>query len=315
MPVRKTTSAVTVLGLTALALAGCAQAQDPETSTACGRADGASSALSSVSVEGDFLTETPTIEAPASFHSTGVQYHDQVEGNGAVVTSDEQPVVLSVDFVNPATQESVALSPVPAMTISAWQDMLPGLGDALQCAAEGSRVIAALGETGINEDFGAQLPSYIATDGSDFDLGNVITVIDVDRVYLASADGSLVYNAGGGMPSVVRNDDGVPGITIPNSKAPTSQKTETLIKGDGDEIADGDTVTVHYTSVNWETSSVSSSTWDSGTPTSATLDELPDGFADALKGATVGSQVVTVVPGDSGAATVSVIDVLGVDAQ
>lgn len=311
MPVRKTTSAVTVLGLTALALVGCASA--PETPAACGRADGASSALDSVSVEGDFLTETPTIEAPSSFHSTGVKYRDQVEGDGAIVTSAEQPVVLSVDFVNPATQESVALSPVPAMTISSWQDMLPGLSDALQCAAEGSRVIAALGEDGIDEEFGAQLPTYIATDGSDFDLGDVITVIDVDRVYLPAADGSLVYNAGTGMPSVVRDGDGVPGITIPNATAPRTQKTETLLKGDGETIADDDTVTVHYTSVSWATSSVSSSTWDSGTPASGALDELPEGFDEALAGATVGSQVVTVVPGDDGAATVSVIDILGVD--
>jgi peptidylprolyl isomerase len=70
---------------------------------------------------------------------------------------------------------------------------------------------------------------------------------------------------------------------------------------------------VHYTSVSWATSSVSSSTWDSGTPASGALDELPEGFDEALAGATVGSQVVTVVPGDDGAATVSVIDILGVD--
>ena len=308
---RKTTSAVTVLGLAALALVGCAST--PETPAACGRAEGSSSALGSVTVEGDFLTEMPTITAPTHFHSTGVQYRDQVEGDGPIVLSDAQPVTLSIDFVNPATKESVALNPAPAMTIDAWQDMLPGLSEALQCAAEGSRVIAALGEDGINEEFGAQLPAYIATDGSDMDLGDVITVIDVNRVYLPAADGSLVYNAGSGMPSVVRDDTGVPGITIPSSAAPSSQKTETLIDGDGEAIADGDIVTVHYTSVNWSTSSVSSSTWDTGAPTSATLDQLPDGFEKALEGATVGSQVITVVPAAGGTATVSVIDVLGVD--
>lgn len=311
MPVRKTTSAVTVLGLAAFALVGCAAA--PETPAACGRADGASTALDSVSVEGDFLAGTPTIEAPSHFHSTGVQYRDQVEGTGTIVTSAAQPVALSVDFVNPATKESVALNPGPAMTIESWQDILPGLADALQCAAEGSRVIAALGENGINEEFGAQLPSYIATDGSDLGLGDVITVIDVNRVYLSAADGSLVYNAGSGMPSVVRDGDGVPGVTIPNSSAPAKQKTETLIKGDGEKIADGDTVTVHYTSVDWKNSSVTSSTWDTGTPASATLDQLPSGFEKALTGATVGSQVVTVVPEAGGTATVSVIDVLGID--
>src|SRR5690606_517901 len=129
-------------------------------------------------------SEQPTISAPSQFHSTDVKYRDQVEGEGAFVTSAEQPVSLSVDFVNPATKESVALNPVGAMTISAWQDMLPGIGDALQCAAEGSRVIAALGDKGIDEEFGKQLPSYIATDGSDLSLGGVITVIDVNRVYL-----------------------------------------------------------------------------------------------------------------------------------
>ena len=65
-------------------------------------------------------------------------------------------------------------------------------------------------------------------------------------------------------------------------------------------------------------------TWD-GEPASLTLDAVVPGFAQALEGQTVGSQVMVVVPPDSGygdaaqgeipanSTLVFVIDILGLD--
>lgn len=320
MPVRKTTAVASVLGLAALALVGCSAA--PEAPETCGRAD--DSALASIDVSGDFGADM-TVDAPAGFRSADVAVGDIVVGDGPVIESMNQGVAFDVLFVDPATGAKIPLWDGPgsmmrvATPTAVSQQMLPAIEDALACASEGSRIVASLGEDGVTEEFGAQLQSVLqqvgqaagAGDAEAPDLDSVLLVIDVNRVLPAAADGTPVYNSAFGMPSVVRDTNGVPGITVPIADAPTEQTTQTLLKGDGAVLGESDAVTVQYTNVSWTSRSVTTSTWESGAPETSALADLPEGFAEALKGATVGSQVLTVVPGESGEATVSVIDVLG----
>ena len=92
------------------------------------------------------------------------------------------------------------------------------------------------------------------------------------------------------------------------------------------EVVTGDVpVRVHYTGVTWDDHEVFESTWGSGAQ-SVDLSTMIPGFADALRGATVGSQILAVIPPDQaygdagqgaipgGATLVFVIDVLGLDA-
>jgi peptidylprolyl isomerase len=84
-------------------------------------------------------------------------------------------------------------------------------------------------------------------------------------------------------------------------------------------------VRVHYTGVVWGEDEPFDSTWD-GEPASLTLDAVVPGFAKALEGQTVGSQVLVVVPPaegyrdqaqagiPAGSTLVFVIDILGLDA-
>ena len=58
-------------------------------------------------------------------------------------------------------------------------------------------------------------------------------------------------------------------------------------------------VRVHYTGVTWADHEVFDSSWDSQ-PASLTLDGVVPGFAQALEGATVGSQLLVVIPPDLG---------------
>ena len=83
-------------------------------------------------------------------------------------------------------------------------------------------------------------------------------------------------------------------------------------------------VRVHYTGVVWDEDEAFDTTWD-GEPASLTLDGVVPGFAQALEGQTVGSQVMVVVPPDQGygdqaqgaipadSTLVFVIDILGLD--
>ncbi len=120
-------------------------------------------------------------------------------------------------------------------------------------------------------------------------------MVDLHKVYLSRATGSLVYNAALGLPTVVRAPDGRPGVIIPDNDAPEELVVQTLIKGDGAEVTGDQAAFVAYTGVNWDDHTVIDTTWDT-TPAAISFgDDAPE-FADALKGATVGSQVLVVLP-------------------
>jgi FKBP-type peptidyl-prolyl cis-trans isomerase len=90
-------------------------------------------------------------------------------------------------------------------------------------------------------------------------------------------------------------------------------------------VEKGDLVTVQYTGALWTEGTIFDSSWDRGTPAQFTTDQVVPGFAAALEGAQVGSQVVVVVPPAQGyrdqatgsipanSTLVFVIDILGID--
>lgn len=323
MPVRKTTAVVSVLGLGALALVGCSAA--PQTAESCGRVAVTDDALAGAEVSGEIGADL-AVDLPASFRSAHAGHADVTTGDGALIESMGQSAVLDVALVDPATGVSLPVNAsggdeTQVFPLSAFLDLMPGLESSLECASEGSTFVASLGEKGFSDDFAQQAQLAFAqqvmteSGGGETpevpDPESLVAVVEVHRVLPASADGSPVYNAAFGMPSVVRDPDGVPGVTIPDAAAPTEQTTQTLLQGDGEKVAESDVVTLQYTSVGWATRAVTTSTWQSGAPTTTTIDQLPPGFAEAITGAQVGSQILTVVPGSDGDATVSVIDVLG----
>ncbi len=100
---------------------------------------------------------------------------------------------------------------------------------------------------------------------------------------------------------------------------------EVLKKGDGPAVGGTDSIRINYTGVTWADRKVFDSTWENGASAAVTLDAVVPGFAQALDGQTVGSQILVVIPpalgyGDTasgsipaGSTLVFVIDILGVD--
>jgi len=82
---------------------------------------------------------------------------------------------------------------------------------------------------------------------------------------------------------------------------PEELVAQTLIKGEGDKVAVGDSITVHYTGWVWDGDQFDSS-WANGSSISFTLssDSLIEGWVQGLEGQTVGSQVLLVIPPDLG---------------
>jgi peptidylprolyl isomerase len=135
----------------------------------------------------------------------------------------------------------------------------------------------------------------------------LLFVIDVKgtSVPLARATGEAVAPVDG-LPTVTLADDGKPTITVPSGvTAPTSLVVQPLIKGSGAQVQSGQTVSVHYTGVIWDTGKQFDSSWDRGAPLETVIGtgQVIAGWDEGLVGQTVGSQILLVVPPDKGYGT------------
>ncbi|WP_375384429.1 FKBP-type peptidyl-prolyl cis-trans isomerase [uncultured Microbacterium sp.] len=318
---RKIPAVVAALGLAALALAGCSASGSASGSASCPRPSvSASPTLDGVTVAGD-TDAAPVVTLPTPFHLDATASEDVVAGDGTAITDSEQLVVLDISLSSGATGKKLIATPYDGdlsrvFPLSRWVETFPGFADALHCATVGSRVVVGLAPGDIQEQTMASLG---LKDGD-----SAIAVVDVRKAFLTKADGANQYNDALGMPTVVRAPDGRPGIIVPDATPPSDLVVQTIKKGDGPEVTGDVPVRIAYTGVTWENRKVFDTTWGSEPP-STTLTTLVPGLAEGLKGQTVGSQVLVVVPPDQGygatqkgsvpanSTLVYVVDILGLD--
>lgn len=194
---------------------------------------------------------------------------------------------------------------------------VPNFCEALAGAKEGSRIVAIIPPDQAHSGEGVPALGVGAAD-------SFIFVIDLKRVFLEKATGDSVAPEAG-LPTVVTTPDGVPGVTIPKTPAPTELRVAQLIRGSGDLVEEGQLVTLHYSGFLWDGSEKFDSSWDSGQAVQFQMQDgaLIEGFLSAVIGQPVGSQVIAVIPpalgyGDAGAGSIPpgatlvfVIDILG----
>ncbi len=315
---RKIPAALALTALTAVGLTGCSL---PAGTEACPRpAVSDADVMDLIAVSGS-TSSVATVDVYAPFSTSATQYEDVRTGSGPALTTDTQLAVIDVTLVAGDSGEFIGSTPYDGdlsatVAMSQVYALYPGLEEGLTCATEGSRVAIALAPDGVEPTNAERLG--LAADES------AVAVVDLRKVYLPHAEGTLQFNSGYGLPSVVRAEDGRPGIIVPDGEAPEELVVQTLIKGDGEEVTGEQAVRVHYTGVTWADKEVFDSSWD-GEPSSMSLDSVVPGFAQALEGQTVGSQVMVVIPpelgyGDqtqgsipAGSTLVFVIDILGLD--
>ncbi|MEZ3160165.1 FKBP-type peptidyl-prolyl cis-trans isomerase [Microbacterium sp. BWT-B31] len=309
---------LSVIALAAASLTGCSASG----SAACPRPAADPAVMDLITVTGD-TDATPKVKVYTPFHTDDLQVEEVVAGDGNVITTSAQVAVLDVSLVSATTGERIVSTPYDgdlsrAVQISRWEQTFPQIGDIVQCAAEGSRIVAALPPGGIAPEAAPSL----GVAGND----SAIVVVDVRKVHLARADGADQFNSDRGVPTVVRAPDGRPGVIIPDGAPPSDLVVQTIKKGDGEPLTADSLVRMHYTGITWADREVFHTTWDSE-PASTTFDALVPGLAQALQGKTVGSQILVVVPpdlgyGDRGASGVEpgstlvfVVDILGIDVR
>ncbi len=117
---------------------------------------------------------------------------------------------------------------------------------------------------------------------------------------LNRAQGEPVAPAAG-LPTIELAANGAPSIDFANSTKPDGLVVQPLIAGDGAPVADGDSITVHYSGWLWDGAPFDSS-WRRAEAITFVIarGSLIDGWVDGLVGQPVGSQVLLVVPPEKG---------------
>lgn len=274
-----------------------------------------------VTVTGAINTE-PTISFDKGLTVSTTQRSVAIEGTGDKVQDGDTAQIFYTIYngttgvkMDQSTYQDGGQLSYPVDTKS---DQLSGLSKALVCTTVGSRIVAVVPNS---EGFGDQAST--AGVGAKDVLVFVMDVTGISPKPLDTATGTPV-DPKAGFPAVAFTD-GNPTITIPTGAVPTTYGLETLIQGNGDVVADGDTVVVNYEGVNWNTGAVFDSSFDRGQSATFNTRSVIKGFHDALVGQKVGSRVVVIVPSDlgygdagsgdaikGGDTLVFVIDILGI---
>jgi peptidylprolyl isomerase len=173
--------------------------------------------------------------------------------------------------------------------------LLPGLETALIGQKMGSRVLAVIPP---KEGFGTRGDAQAGIKGTD----TLVFVVDMLKDFAgnAAASGRQVSHGGGGLPTVTAVAAAAPTIKMPGGKPPANLTTQTLIKGTGPTVNDGDTLVVQYVGAIWRNGYVFDSSWKRSQPFGFAIGASPSqvilGWDKGLAGQTVGSRVMLVIP-------------------
>ena len=269
-----------------LTLTGCSSS----VTLACDSAGGGEQ-VDSIEVSAEPLTK-PTVSFASPITADSIQSRVVIEGDGEVFTGKN---MIEFEFAGynggngELLQETEfdGKNPAPGFF---GPDSVPNFCSALVGAKEGSRVVAIFPAKDAHDGRGVESLGIGPEDSFVF-------IFDLSRVYLEKAEGTSVAPEAG-MPAVVTTPDGVPGITIPNTEAPTDLRIAQLIKGAGETVKSGDNVTMHYSGFLWSDGSKFDSSWDKGSPAQFVVapGQLIEGFLSGVVGQTVGSRVLVVIP-------------------
>jgi peptidylprolyl isomerase len=307
-----------VLVISSILLTASLTSCAPAESFACPQLSGGEQ-VDSISVS-EILGQQPVVNFPSPLNAEAVQARIVVEGDGPVFTGRN---LVEFEFAgyNGGSGQLIRQSSFDGVeTPSGFfgPGQVPNFCEALAGAKEGSRVVAILPPQQSHN--GEGVPALGVGPDDSF-----VFVIDLKKVFMEKAAGASVAPEAG-FPSVVTTSEGIPGVSIPSSPAPTELKIAQLIRGEGEIVQKGQLVIMHYSGFVWDSSEKFHSSWDSGQPAPFQMQDgaLIKGVLSAVVGQPVGSQVIAIIPpalgyGDAGAGTIPpgatlvfVIDILGI---
>lgn len=287
---RVATTLFVVLGMAA-ALTACSTADDtpaPETSDTAGSSEciaesGANS--EAVTVDGK-VGAAPTVTFDFPIDAKKTERTVLVEGDGDPVASGDV-ITAAFALYNATTGAEISntfTEGAPAEFTVSKDAILAGLVNTLQCSTVGSRVVSVIPPSDMwGEDGFADLK----VEGTD----SVVMVADVVELVPPLEPAVWTEN----VPEVDLTGD-KPVVTLPKD-IPTELELAVLTEGDGQVVADSDTVTLDYQGTSWETGEVFDQSYGSE-PITLAANGFVKGFSAALIGQKVGSTLLVTIPAE-----------------
>jgi FKBP-type peptidyl-prolyl cis-trans isomerase len=262
----------------------------------CGGSSNSSSSAPAVTVTGTF-GKAPGVSIPAQKADSKLTVKTLVQGTGQALGHTDAFVGNYAIYLWSGTSHKLLQSTFKAggkPTLFAGT-LLPGLETALIGKKMGSRVLAVIPP---KDGFGTSGDAQAGIKGTD----TLVFVVDMIKDFAgnAAAAGRQVSHGGGKLPTVTAVAGSAPTIKMPAGKPPANLTTQTLIKGTGPTVADGDTVVVQYVGAIWRNGYQFDSSWKRSQPFGFTIGASPSqvipGWDRGLAGQTVGSRVLMVIP-------------------
>lgn len=285
---------VAVLALAALALAGCSAAAPKSSSSATAKANACAPAADgpvadSIKISGGAKGE-PTVGFSSPLKVDSTQRRVVTQGSGKATKTGD---VLDLDFAvyNGTTGKAATSTGFTGQTVPVAADAsktLPGLVKIIDCARIGSRIVGVLPP---KDAFGPNGNSQFGIGAKD----TVVFVVDVVGALPDHATGAM-QPAPDGFPTVKDAANGRPTVTFAKDATAPAQTMVGLLKlGTGATVASGDTVYLQYQGINFRTKKIFQESWKTGPVALSTTGVIP-GFAKAIVGQKVGSQVIVMIP-------------------
>ena len=174
---------------------------------------------------------------------------------------------------------------------------LPGLVKGLSGQQVGARVLIAIPPADAFQ--GAAQPGVGAADTIFF----IVDVLSLSSPLKTAAGDPVKPPAG--LPTVKVDGKGVPVVTVPKTPPSTKLVVQVLIKGNGQTVKNGESLTAAYTGLVYGTGKVFDSSYTSGNllRKPVGVGQLVPGFDKGIVGQTVGSRVLLVLPPAEGYGT------------
>ncbi|MEX1079368.1 MAG: FKBP-type peptidyl-prolyl cis-trans isomerase [Homoserinimonas sp.] len=168
------------------------------------------------------------------------------------------------------------------------KSLVAGLEKSLLCSSVGSRIAAVVPPMDALGDDGSEQHGISPTD-------SVVLIIDIVAVAADRAQGEP-QTVRDSLPQVDVAATGEPQVTIPTTSPPTTYSTTVLKLGEGEQVAQGATVTVEYRGIEWTSGRTFDSSWHSDDLVRMPTSSFLTGVGDAIVGQPVGSQLLVIIP-------------------
>ncbi len=263
--------------------------------------------LDGITVVGGSATALPGVSfstKPVTVTATARKLLSDGSGDISVVGSRVKANLLLIKGSDGSTMDSTYDKGAPQTLDLDPTQTIPGLVQGLTGVQAGSRVLIVIPP---KDAYGTAGRPELGVSGTE----NLVLVADIINVQvtppkpLTQAQGTVVAPVAG-LPTVTFDPTAGPTITIPAGvAAPAKTVSQNLIDGAGDVVANGQTVTVHYTGVLWKDGSVFDSSWTRGQSFDFAIGggQVIKAWDSGLVGKKVGSRVLLVVPPADGYGT------------